>query len=79
MNSTSRLAKDKPKLDKTVQEVASRLKNRSKAIESIPNSASAVEVKLNEVAGARYQTRWSSQKLKRCQQMLLILTCYRNC
>ena len=49
MNSTSRLAKVEAKLDKTVQEVASRLKNCSKAIESIPNSASAVEVKLNEV------------------------------
>ena len=52
----SRLAKVEAKLDKTVQEVASRLENHSKAIESIPNSPLAVEVKLNEV-GPELDTR----------------------
>ena len=59
MNSTSRLAKVEAKLDKTVQEVASRLENHSKAIESIPNSASVVEVKLNEV-GKELDTKLDS-------------------
>ena len=70
----SRLAKVEAKLDKTVQEIASRLENHSKAIESIPNSALAVEVKLNEV-GQELDTRLDShrKKLKRCQQMFLIL------
>ena len=44
----SRLEKFEAKLDKMVQEVGSRLENHSKAIESIPNSVSAVEVKLNK-------------------------------
>ena len=46
----SRLEKVEAKLDKIVQEVVgSRLDNHSKTIESIPSSASAVEVKLNKV------------------------------
>jgi len=45
----SRLEKVEAKLDKIVQEVGSRLDNQNKTIESIPNSASAVEVKLNKV------------------------------
>ena len=67
-----RLAKIEAKLDKTVQEVASRLENHSKAIESIPNSALAVEVKMNEV-GQELDTRLDShhKKLKRCLLILL--------
>ena len=69
MNSTSRLAKVEAKLDKTVQEVASTLENHSKAIESITNSALAVEVKLNEVdqeLDTRLQIYSYHKKLKRC-------------
>jgi len=44
----SRIEKVEAKLDKIVQEVGSKLENHSKTIESIPSSASAVEVKLNK-------------------------------
>jgi len=67
----SRIEKVEAKLDKIVQEVGSKLKNYNKTIESIPSSASAVEVKLKKVV----QASWIliAKVLKQYHQMLQTL------